>query len=139
MLKLKNNLDSSILQGEVYDFFIEVTTSLVLYVKKLTRSVKPFLVRIRDGKSHAIVTGVHSQRTDLLKSMKVFKTSIMQVMKTFFRIIDRTKELELCVYNNRVGTGCKRAPSALELENTPTIVSGPPQLYQISELYRYNF
>lgn len=45
-----------------------------------------------------------TQRMDLLKSMKIFKTSIMEVMKTFFKIIDRTKELELCSLN----AGCKQ-------------------------------
>jgi len=99
--KLKNNLDSSILQNEVYDFFMDVTTSLVLYVKKLTKSVKPFLLSLKDGRDY-LQMDARAQRIDLLKSMRVFKTSIMLVMENFFRIIDRTKELETSVYNNRM-------------------------------------
>lgn len=88
--------------------------------------------------------GSRSQRHDLLKSMKVFKTSIMQVMKTFFRIIDRTKELELCVYNNRVArSGCKQGNGTDSGDNrtntTAAMMSTTPQLYQIPQLYRYDF
>lgn len=94
-MKLKGNLNDSIMQEEVYEFFLDVTHSLVMYVKKLTKSIKPFLLSLRENRNYSMLAS-RTQRNDLLKSMKIFKTSIMEVMKTFFKIIDRTKELELC-------------------------------------------
>lgn len=106
VLKLKENLQDSVMQEEVYEFFLDVTQSLILYVKKLTKSIRPFIISLKEGRSFSMLAG-RTQRMDLLKSMKIFKTSIMEVMKTFFKIIDRTKELELC----SLAAGCKQANS----------------------------
>lgn len=45
VLKLKENLHDSVMQEEVYVFFLDVTQSLILYVKKLTKSIRPFIIR----------------------------------------------------------------------------------------------
>lgn len=103
--KLKHNLDSTILQSEVYDFFTDVTTSLVLYVRKLIKSVRPFLIFLKNGRDYLLMES--APRLDLLKSMRVFKSSIMMVMENFFRIIDRTRELELSVFHSRLAAASK--------------------------------
>lgn len=119
------------MQDEVYEFFLDVTQSLILYVKKLTKSIRPFIVSLKEGRSFSMMAG-RSQRLDLLKSMKIFKTSIMEVMKTFFKIIDRTKEL------SSLAAGCKqnnnRLTSVQQAAATPT---SHQILGQMQQMYHY--
>lgn len=124
VLKLKENLHDSVMQEEVYDFFLDVTQSLILYVKKLTKSIRPFIISLKEGRSFSMLAG-RAQRIDLLKSMKIFKTSIMEVMKTFFKIIDRTKELELC----SLAAGCKQNGSSVPTFTSHQILGQMQHMY----------